>query len=182
MTWMNTHSNIPFDIMDLEHSAVCIEDIAHALGNLCRYQGHSKFFYSVAEHSITVSKILPDHLKLAGLLHDASEAYIGDMIRPHKQMFPDYQALEKRIEAKIFEAFGINLGPLDWDSIKRADDIVLFHEKKILFPNSTLDWKLPEVELDKRIKVRGFWPHIAGTHFKDYFFQLMWSRDEHKKP
>lgn len=84
-----------------------ILDIAHALSNVCRYTGHIRTFYSVAEHCLNVAAVLPDRFKLEGLLHDASEAYIADIAGPIKPFLPDYMAAEKRLEAVLRERFGL---------------------------------------------------------------------------
>lgn len=71
-----------------------IEDIAHALANICRWTGHTSRFYSVAEHCIRAAAIAPPECKLHVLMHDATEAYLGDVATPLKQLLPDYQAIE----------------------------------------------------------------------------------------
>jgi uncharacterized protein len=75
-----------------------IRDIAHGLSLLCRFSGQCPYFFSVAEHSIYVANNLPDNLKLEGLLHDASEAYLGDLPRPVKVGLPEYNAIEAAVE------------------------------------------------------------------------------------
>ena len=83
-----------FDFLDPESSDFAIEDIAAGLSNICRYAGQCSGFYSVAEHSLLVSEVAFDHA-YAALMHDAAEAFIGDVTRPLKQLLPDF----KRIEA-----------------------------------------------------------------------------------
>ena len=82
--WMQTFSGRQFWPMDPKPEDVCILDIANSLGKICRYNGHCKKFYSVAEHSYYVSKYVEPQNALWGLLHDASEAYMCDLIRPLK--------------------------------------------------------------------------------------------------
>ena len=84
-----------------------IQDIAHALSHLCRFGGHTKRFYSVAQHSMTCAKIAPDALKLTALLHDASEAYLLDIPTPIKQLLPAYKVMEDRFQALIAKKFGL---------------------------------------------------------------------------
>lgn len=84
-----------------------ISDIAIALSRLCRYTGHSESFYSVAEHSVRVSEILPDEFKLTGLLHDATEAYLGDMSSPLKKLLPNYRKLEDGFWTAIARKFNL---------------------------------------------------------------------------
>jgi hypothetical protein len=92
-----------FDILKPEEYEYDIEEIATALSNLCRYTGHVNTFYSVAEHSVLVSRIVPERLALAGLLHDASEAYLGDVSSPLKKLLPEYKRIEDRVQRAIEE-------------------------------------------------------------------------------
>lgn len=125
------HSGELFDLMRPERSRFEISDIAHSLSNQCRFGGHTPFFYSVAQHSVLVSDLLPPELRLAGLLHDAAEAYIGDLTAPLKHLLPEYLAIEQSIERALFSAFGIDY-PLHPD-IKCADQRVLAAELRDLF-------------------------------------------------
>src|SRR5258708_302056 len=82
--WMQTYTGRAYWPADPRAEDVCIEDIAHALSLLCRYTGHCKRFYSVAEHSILISQVVPPEYAFFGLMHDAQEAYINDLARPIK--------------------------------------------------------------------------------------------------
>lgn len=131
-TYIATHSGI-FYPFDMKPEDVNVEDIAHALSLLCRYNGHCKEFYSVAQHSVLVAQLVPEHLKLKALLHDASEAYISDVPKPIKRRLPDVEALENNISDTIFAAFDLSaeLEP----EIKRADLIMLLTESEQLHRN-----------------------------------------------
>lgn len=126
-----------FDFDDPAGSLFNIGDIARGLSHICRFAGQSPRFYSVAEHSVHVSRIVPEEHALAGLMHDAAEAFVGDMAKPLKVMCPDYQAIEKRVEAAVLDRFGIAM-PLD-RSIKEADIRMLATEQAQLMKNSD-DW------------------------------------------
>lgn len=94
------------DVTNPQPENICIEDIAHALSNSCRFGGHTMQFYSVAEHSMRVAELVGPHFKLAALLHDASEAYLIDMPTPIKLLLPDYNKIEFRLMDVIADKFG----------------------------------------------------------------------------
>jgi hypothetical protein len=127
-----------FDLLDLAGNKVLIEDIAHGLSHICRFTGHTWTFYSVAQHSVLASYLVPKEDALAALLHDAAEAYIGDISRPLKQLLPDYKAIEARIEADVFRKLG--LPPTMPESVKRADMVMLATEQRDLMPSHNDDW------------------------------------------
>ena len=103
-----------------------VSTIAFALSHINRYTGHVGS-YSVAQHSVIVSRMLPDDLKLAGLLHDATEAYLGDVSSPLKALLPEYKKIEAFYHSVIDDYFGIDTGhPL----IKEADLRTLITEAK----------------------------------------------------
>lgn len=105
---IRTYTGKVFDITILDPESICIEDIAHALSNTARFGGHLKKMYSVAQHSCFVAANVPVKFKLAALLHDASEAYIGDMPSPFKKLMPDYKVIEDRIMQAISLKFGFD--------------------------------------------------------------------------
>lgn len=108
---------------------IVLMDIAHALSNLCRFNGHTKRFYSVGEHSLHVSALLEHHgpnIQAWGLLHDAAEAYLGDMVRPIKQRMPEFKAIEDRLLQRIAKRFDL-VWPIP-DVVFDADDILLATE------------------------------------------------------
>lgn len=105
---------------------ICIEDIAHALSNQCRFGGHLPKFFSVAQHSILVSTIVAPEHRLAALLHDASEAYLIDVPRPVKLHLSNYKDIEDAIMLEIARKFGFKW-PLH-EEVKKADEIMLQRE------------------------------------------------------
>ena len=86
---------------------ILLGDIAHSLSQQCRFNGHTPHFYSVAEHSVLVADRLPASLKVWGLMHDAAEAYVGDLISPIKREIRSYRNLEDRLLGVIAERFGL---------------------------------------------------------------------------
>jgi hypothetical protein len=102
---------------------ICIEDIAHALSNQCRFAGHTPYFYSVAQHSNLCFELASPEHKLAALLHDASEAYLCDIPRPIKLRLPEYKLIEDKLMKLIAEKFGFQY-PLH-PEVKEIDDRLL---------------------------------------------------------
>jgi hypothetical protein len=124
-----------FDPTDLHESAIDIRDIAHALALQCRFGGHCREFYSVAEHCVRVAQFLEQHgftarTILQGLLHDASEAYLMDVPKPVKIELPDYNHMEHQVQAAIFRKFGL---PEKMPAaVKWADAVMLVTEARDL--------------------------------------------------
>lgn len=140
-----TFSGRYFDLFNPAGNEVRLEDIAQGLANTCRFAGQCCAFYSVAQHSVMASYLVPPEDKFAALMHDAAEAYLGDVTRPLKQMLPDYLAIEARVEAYVFEQLGLSL-PLP-PSVKRADLVMLATEQRDLMPDHDDEWALiAEVE------------------------------------
>ena len=126
--------------LDLQPEDVDICDIAHALANQCRFSGHVKKFYSVADHSLICSKLVDPEFALDALLHDAAEAYLQDMARPlkHDPRFGQaYRGAEKRAEKVIAEVFGTTFPILA--EIYVADNIALVTEARDLM-HGTSSW------------------------------------------
>ncbi|MBQ3077477.1 MAG: phosphohydrolase [Clostridia bacterium] len=135
---MNPVSGRKIDLLTFSAADVCLKDIAHALSLQCRAGGHFLRFYSVAQHSLNceaeaAARRLPPRTRLAALLHDAGEAYLSDLIRPVKVLLPDYQALERRIDAAVLAAFGLDdLEDGERDAVRAIDDAMLHHEFSVL--------------------------------------------------
>lgn len=160
-SWLQTYTGRAFYPFAPRSDDVDIEDIAHSLSNQCRFSGHCQFFYSVAEHSVRVatelSSLVGDEPSLcsdllAGLLHDAAEAYLVDLPRPLKRhiAFAAYAVVEKRVESAVAAKF--NLPGLSSSSIKLVDTILLATEARDLMPNPPRDWKLEAKPLPERIE------------------------------
>lgn len=140
--WLQTFTGRRFWPLDPKAEEIDIRDIAHALSNQCRFAGHTTDFYSVAQHSVRVSFVVPPELALCGLLHDASEAYLLDIPRPLKRlpMFEPYREYEERLMHMIAEKFGFTW-PMP-EEIRAADDNLLMDEAKSLIRGPKDDWAL----------------------------------------
>lgn len=123
---IRTFTGIYMNVFDPTLEMICIEDIAHALSNQCRFGGHLPEFYSVAQHSILCSKAIDNEYKLQALLHDASEAYLLDIQRPIKQGLSNYKEIEDKLMNLIAEKFGFKY-PLE-KPVKQIDERMLQFE------------------------------------------------------
>lgn len=103
---IRTYSGTYLNVFNIDPDKILIEDIAHGLSLQCRFSGHTKEFYSVAEHSIWVANMVPHEQRLAALLHDASEAYLTDMPKPIKELMPEYKQIENSLMTAIAQKFG----------------------------------------------------------------------------
>jgi hypothetical protein len=167
--WMQTFTGRQFWPIDPRASEVHIEDIAHALSMMCRYNGHCRMFYSVAEHSVLVSRALPDDLALWGLLHDASEAYIADIVRPAKRFIAGYCEVEDRIMSAVCERFG--LSPTMPAEVKRVDNAILADESAVLLGPVPAGWGLTEPALG--VEIIGWAPWQAEQRFLARYAELV---------
>lgn len=144
-----TRSGLFFSYVAPKPEMVRIGDIAHGLSHLCRFAGHTREFYSVAEHSVYVANLCPPEHRLWGLLHDAAEAYCVDVPRPLKRMVPYYREIEERVMAAICARFGL---PAEIPAcVKRADDIMLATEGRDLCAPGWEQWGLPVQPLPERM-------------------------------
>lgn len=167
--WFQTFTGVMFYICDPRPDEVHFDDIAHPLAYQCRFNGHTREFYSVAQHSVLVARCLSEQfgetnvkwLRTA-LFHDAAEAYMGDMVRPLKQTDDHFRAVEARLEEVIAERFDLiyPMPPL----IKRADNALLLTERNALMALPPRPWQQieePYAGLDE------FWqPAVAEMMFR----------------
>ena len=143
-SYIITYTGKRFDIPCPSIDQICLEDIAHALSQQCRFNGHTSHMWSVAAHSILVHDIAKsekeeDDVLAACLFHDAAEAYIGDIVTPLKQCIPEIGAVESGILRTIAIKYGIDFNSHK-DRIKQYDLRALAAEKKA-FLNTTDKWE-----------------------------------------
>lgn len=137
--WMQTVTGRRFYPLDPRPEEIHIADIAGALSRVCRFGGHCREFYSVAQHSVLVSHVCDPKDALWGLLHDASEAYLGDLIRPlkHQPFAAEWRKIESDLQRMIEQRFGFDLWrPLV--SVHVADQAALATEARDLMGHDCL--------------------------------------------
>jgi len=169
--WCQTFSGRQFWPLDPRPEDICILDIAYALSKTCRFNGHCRKFYSVAEHSYIVSFHVPDEFALWGLLHDASEAYVGDVPRPMKQLeaFKCIKLIEAKIMKVIIEFFDLHPGT-EPKEVKMIDQALLADEKVQIMAQEPAEWYLPQQALG--VDLQCWNPEEAVEKFLDRFFTL----------
>lgn len=163
MSVMNTFTGRIFDPLKMTKKDVCVEDIAHALSLICRGGGHIRYFFSVAQHSMNcadeaAARGWSKRIVLACLLHDASEAYIADIIRPVKPHLSNYLDIEAQIMSVIYDYFGLaDLTEEEKKCCKQIDDEMMAHELHRMMPGEE-NRPVPELKSEpgfQRVSVQG---------------------------
>lgn len=180
--WIQTFTGKRFYTLDPKAEDICIEDVAHALSFICRYNGHCSRFYSVAEHSI----LLAVHARRSGrssaqqmhaLLHDASEAYTSDVPRPIKNSIPEIRDVEKIVDHVVLKSLGVPESKDEW--LEDADRRICLDEKAALMgpPNDGTPWMVDGLEpLGVRIMCYG--PEEAEANFLRVYAVLKKETDD----
>jgi 5'-deoxynucleotidase YfbR-like HD superfamily hydrolase len=169
--WIQTFSAKRINLLDPKVEDICIEDIAHALSMQCRFSGHCIDFYSVAQHSVFVSKLCDPEDALYGLLHDASEAYLVDIPKPLKYSgkFDVYLKFEEKMMKVIYKKF--NLDREEPESVKNADRVMLMTEARDLATKfNPSDWGKV---LPAAFKIKAVHHTDAKQMFLNRFHELM---------
>lgn len=178
--WISTYSGKKFYFFKPNIRMINIKDIAHALSNICRFGGQCYQFYSVAQHSILTSYLIEQKYALEGLLHDSTEAYIGDMVRPLKKYIETFCEIEDNIYNVIAKKYSLNISDDCIKKTKVADNTALVAEAYYLMSKRPgLTEKLGK-QFDKRKKIallrcspKNAWsPHIAEQAFLERFEEL----------
>jgi len=163
------------DLMNPDPAKISIEDIAIGLSNCCRFSGQLPrgIFYSVAEHSCLASKLCYEEwgcrrVALSVLLHDASEAYMGDCVKPLKNLLPGWKAIEDKLQSVIYDKFDV-----DQSEIVDAYDMAMLRtEKEQLFPGDRTSWNGFEHIEAAPVTILGMAPREARDLFLVLFEKL----------
>jgi 5'-deoxynucleotidase YfbR-like HD superfamily hydrolase len=170
---IQTFKGTYFDYSNPEASVIDIEDIAHGLANLCRFNGQSSKFYSVAQHSVLMAYAVnrsdgrPAKV-FEALMHDAHEAYVGDMPSPLKRLIPGFKEIEKRVEVVVRRKFGLpeSMSP----EIKTADLRMLLTEQEALMTPPFNHWAARSHAAPySGFKIVSWPPEDAKRRFLDLF-------------
>lgn len=136
--WFQTYSGRKFPIFAPELTDYHIEDISSSLSKQCRFNGHTKRFYSVARHSLNVFKIVSPRAKPWALMHDASEGYVSDIITPLKRYLPLAKDAEKMIQNDLIVRYGIPFDDEIEAEVHAGDQYMVFLEAEHLLKNPAL--------------------------------------------
>lgn len=168
--WIQTYTGKKFFPLNPNIEDIDIEDIAHSLSMQCRFTGHSKFHYSVAQHSVLVSLNCEPQYALYGLLHDAAESYVCDLAAPLKKsgQFESYKKIETNLQSLIFTKYGLK--PIEPDNIKNIDLRMLATEARDLMSPLHPEWKLSAQPFEFTIPIIS--PRTAKHYFLYRFYQL----------
>ena len=152
MTWVQTYSGVAFDLKAPRAEDVRAVDIAHALAYSCRFGWHTRAHYSVAQHSILVTALVwhrtnDPAARLLALLHDAHEAFTGDLIQPMKQMIVAYvggalRAIEGAVDSAIWRWANVTVNGALVAEVKRADAAILLWERDRFLGRPPQPWVL----------------------------------------
>lgn len=171
--WIQTFTGRQFFPLDPRPEDIDVYDIAHALSQLCRFGGHVRQFYSVAEHCVLLSHAVPPPFALWALLHDASEAYCVDLPRPIKYMLPEYRQMEDMILVAIAKRFQLNETCIP-SLVNEYDARILMDERAALMGPPPAPWSGAAEPLG--VQIEGWWPGKAENLYFDRLHELLEAR------
>lgn len=167
--YITTYSGKRFYINDCNIADIPIEDIAHALSMNCRFNGHVNEFYSVAEHSVLVSKLVPKEYALWGLLHDVTEAFVPDIPRPFKSLIGGFDEFEAKLAEQVAEHYN-----MPWpmpEEVHNIDHNIVADEAAVLFQEEP-DWIGFYESVCPRQWIEGMAPWQAKIAFIERYEEL----------
>lgn len=177
--WISLLSGARFNYNRPEESGVTIDDIASALSNVCRFSGHLPCFYSVAQHLVNTSRIVPPELAFTALMHDTAEAFTNDLPTPLKWALPIFKELETKIESAMAAKFGF---PFPYPpEIKEADTNMLILEKIYVKGDMSVWPNYENIVVDhlvNKVDLKGWQPIRAKREFLERFEELNNARNE----
>lgn len=157
MSWIQTRDGKRFDLLKPDPNVIDPDTLAVVLARTCRFGGHCREFYSVAQHSLLVESLVYDvSLKLPALLHDAHEAYwgFGDILRPARWAMPDdafewLRVHKEKVDTVVGQRFGIDPWSMLDEKVKHADNVALATEARDLMEEPPCPWEeLPSPHFD----------------------------------
>lgn len=177
MSWIQTYTGKRFDLVHPHPADVDLRDIAHALSHLCRFGGHTNRFYSVAQHSVMVSRLVDPRFALHGLLHDAGEAYTGDVVRPLKEILNrisrnDYELLAATLDDAIARRFGLTWTNEAVEAVGKADEIALATEARDLLGPAVENWTARLLPPSDERVIPWLSPDAARLRFTTRYIEL----------
>lgn len=174
---ISTFSGKKINLLDPKSQDIDLKDIAAGLSKICRFGGQCSEFYSVAQHSILVAHLVPVHCREIALMHDATEAYIGDVIKPLKVLLADaYSRFERSFEIAIANKFGFyGRSVLFHEEIKKADILALHIEDEAFRKGNPkrLRYFYQKFDMLQTDQQLGWPPFLAETLFKQYFNKMI---------
>lgn len=188
--WIQTASGLCFKPWAPDPVQVRLSDVAHALSNICRFNGHTIFHYSVAQHSILVATELEEmtagdfharqlcpstrqRVALLGLVHDAAEAYVGDIVSPIKRHVPVFDEIETLVMATIYQAFKLEPPTLAEAAVVREADLrMLLTEKRDLHRSEPQSWQCAEGLEPYQRRIIRWSPGHVEQKFVERFYAL----------
>lgn len=176
-----TYTGRQFRPMAPDPSAIDIEDIAHGLAYQARFNGQTRHFYSIAQHNLTVAKMVPKRMRLAALLDDAAAAYLGHLADPLSFLFPEIAEIEEIVTAAIALRF----------SVPRCDDRAIQRAKMAVVELETRDLKFessvaqnPAEGFGHALRIAYMSPEEAKYQFLEIYSELTggWADNGRKAP
>ena len=164
-----------FDLLKPEEFVYDIDMIGYALANLCRYTGHVTRFYSVAEHCVHVSRIIKPKYAMEGLLHDASEAFVGDVSSPLKKLITElYTPIEEGIQKAISVQFNLTY-PFP-DDVHKADKQLYWSERKKIAPAIDALWN-KQFRASRKCEPQGWSPERAHKEYVHRYHEILQEKE-----
>lgn len=171
--WIGLLSGAQFNYNRPEESEVTLDDIASALSNICRFSGHLPCFYSVAQHLVNTSRIVPPEFAFDALMHDTAEAFTNDLPTPLKWALPIFKELEVKIEGAMSKKFGFNY-PYN-EAVKKADTEMLILEKLYVKKDDRVWPHYEGIVVDHlvdKVDLKGWQPQRAKREFLERYEEL----------